>query len=91
MVGNSEGVYVYSREDGYAGRPIKIPGPGHSCKVFNLPRTDLFPMKANAKLPIYVSPVPEPMMWKQDDFQHSWDNLKCLCILSICTASSMIA
>ena len=32
-------------------------------------------MKANAKLPIYVSPVPEPMMWKQDDFQHSLDNL----------------
>ena len=27
------------------------------------------------KLPLYISPVVDPMAWKQDAFQHFWDNL----------------
>lgn len=28
----------------------------------------------NKKLPVYVSLVPDPMVWRQDALQHFWDN-----------------
>ena len=36
---------------------------------------DLFATHANTKLPIYISPVPDLIVWKQDAFQHPWDDL----------------
>ena len=45
------------------------------CKVFGCPHLDLFATHANAKLPLYVSPVPDPMAWKQCTFQRPWDHL----------------
>ena len=39
------------------------------CQVFDRPFMDLFANHANAKLPLYVSPVPNLMTWKQDVFQ----------------------
>ena len=43
------------------------------CEVFGRPHLDFFIMRANAKLPLYVSLVPEPMAWKQDTFHHPGD------------------
>ena len=34
-----------------------------------------FLTRVNTKLPLYVFPIPDPMAWKEDDFQHSWDDL----------------
>ena len=34
-----------------------------------------FDTRVNTKLPLYVFPIPDPMAWKEDDFQHSWDDL----------------
>ena len=45
------------------------------CGVFGRPQLNLFATRANAKLPLYISPVPDPMVWKQDAFQHPWDHL----------------
>ena len=36
---------------------------------------NLFTTRVNVKLLLYISPVPDPMAWKQDAFQHSWDHL----------------
>ena len=41
------------------------------CWIFGRPHIDLFVTRVNTKLPIYVSPVLDPMTWKQDAFQHS--------------------
>ena len=35
----------------------------------------LFATRANTKLPLYVSPVPDSLAWKQDAFQHPWNDL----------------
>ena len=45
------------------------------CGVFRRPHLDLFATQANAKLPLYISLVPDPMAWKQEAFQHPWDHL----------------
>ena len=45
------------------------------CEVFDCPLMDFFTTWANAKLPLYVSPVPDLMFWKQDTFQHPLDDL----------------
>ena len=44
-------------------------------EVFRRPHLDLFVTRANAKLPLYVSLVPDLMACKQDTFQHPWDHL----------------
>ena len=44
-------------------------------EVFICPCLDMFATRANTKLPLYMSPVPDPMVWKQGAFQHSWDDL----------------
>ena len=44
-------------------------------KEYIYPPTVLFATRANAKLPLYVSPVLYPISWKEDTFQHSWDDL----------------
>ena len=45
------------------------------CKMFSWPHLDLFATRANAKLPLYMLPVPDPMACKQDTFQNFLDNL----------------
>ena len=39
------------------------------------PPINLFATKANAILPFCMSPVPDLMFWKEDTFQHNWDDL----------------
>ena len=45
------------------------------CKEYGRPLIDLFATRANVNLLSYASPVPDPMAWKKDAFQHSWDDL----------------
>ena len=45
------------------------------CKVCSHPRMDLLAIRANMKLPLYVSPVLDPMTWKQDPFQYPWNDI----------------
>ena len=40
------------------------------------PMVDLFASRFNHRLPIYVSPVPDPMAWKIDALTFSWENLQ---------------
>ena len=65
------------------GGSVEPSQPGASDRVVCLakgvrgdhPHLNLFTMRANDKLPLYVSPVLDPIAWGQDGFQHSWDNL----------------
>ena len=36
---------------------------------------DLFMLANNAKLPIFISPIPQPSAWKVDALSHSWEGL----------------
>ena len=53
------------------------------CREFGNPLISLFTTRANAKLPVYMSPVPDPMAWKKDAFQHDLGQSHCLCLPSI--------
>ena len=44
-------------------------------KVWGQPHVDLFATSENAKLPTYVSPLPDPAAWKQDALSFPWDGL----------------
>ena len=44
------------------------------CEVFGHPHLDLLATRANTKLSPYISPVSDPMVWRQDVFQHLWDS-----------------
>ena len=49
------------------------------CKSYGRPMIDLFKTKKkkkNWKLPIYVTLVLHPIVWKEDAFQHSRDHLE---------------
>ena len=49
---------------------LGCPIPSARCSV---PHVELF---ASTKLPLYVSfAIPDPIVWKQDAFQHPWANL----------------
>ena len=43
--------------------------------MFGHPHTDLFAIRTNAKLTLYMPPVPNPIAWKQDALQHHWNDL----------------
>ena len=45
------------------------------CRAFGCPHLDLFATWANAKLPLYVLPVPDPLAWKQDALHLPWNYL----------------
>ena len=45
------------------------------CRVIGRPQLYLFATRANAKLPLYISPVPNLMAWKQEVFWHPLDHL----------------
>ena len=40
------------------------------CEAFGWPLIDMFATRANAELPLHVSPVRDPMGWKHDALQH---------------------
>jgi len=44
-------------------------------KVWGTPHLDLFATKDNAKLPVFVSPLPDPEAWAEDALAISWTNL----------------
>ena len=48
---------------------------GAICEVYDYRHMDVFPTRTIAKLPLYVSPVPVPIAWKLETFQHLWDDL----------------
>ena len=54
------------------------------CKVYSHIHVDLLATRANTKLPLYVSPVLDPMVQKQDAFQHHRNTLSTLCIYPCC-------
>ena len=45
------------------------------CEFFGHPHLKLFTTRANAKLSLYILPVMNPMIRKQDTIQHRWDHL----------------
>ena len=51
------------------------------CGVFGCPHLNLFVTRVNTRLPLYISPVPDLMAWKQDAFQHPWDHLSAYAFL----------
>ena len=45
-------------------------------KIYDRPTLELLVIRRNLKLPLYISPVPDHMVWKKDTFQHSWKHLE---------------
>ena len=45
------------------------------CNIFSSPHISLFATWANTKLPLYVSPVIDPLAWKQDALHLPCDHL----------------
>ena len=45
------------------------------CHKRHLPKVDLFATRYNAKLPHFVSPVPDPKAWVVDALSLSWEDL----------------
>ena len=44
-------------------------------KTWGRPHVDLFATAQNAKLPTYVSPLPDKQAWKQDALSFQWDGI----------------
>lgn len=44
-------------------------------KVWGTPHVDMFAVADNAKLPVYVSPLPDSQAWKIDALSFSWSGL----------------
>ena len=45
------------------------------CKNWFTPHVDLFATQLNNKLPLYVSPVPDPKAWDIDALNINWSGL----------------
>ena len=45
------------------------------CREYNCPLFDLFAARADMRLPLFVCPECDPMAWKENGFQFSWDDL----------------
>ena len=45
------------------------------CQCWNQPLVDLFATKLNHKLPVYVSPLPDPQAWEVDALNIPWEGL----------------
>ena len=43
--------------------------------IWGTPMVDLFATSLNNRLPVYCSPVPDPLAWKVDAFSVPWDDL----------------
>ena len=44
-------------------------------QLWESPQVDLFATSQNNKLPVYVSPIPDPQAWAVDALNTSWENL----------------
>ena len=79
---------IHSGEEQHLSVPVEMSklGPSHRvitsspvvrciCELFSHPHVDLIATRVNTKTPLYVSPVPDPMAWKQDAFQPPWNDL----------------
>ena len=44
-------------------------------KIWESPQVDLFATRLNTKLPLYVSPIPDPQAWAVDALNIPWENL----------------
>ena len=44
-------------------------------KLWESPQVDLFSTSLNKKLPLYVSPIPDPQAWAVDALNIPWENL----------------
>ena len=44
-------------------------------EIWGTPMVDLFATALNRRLPVYCSPVPDPMAWQVDAFTVPWDDL----------------
>jgi hypothetical protein len=47
----------------------------HICKLSQHPMLDLFATSLNKRLPVYVSPLPDPLAMAMDALSISWDHL----------------
>ena len=45
-------------------------------EMWGTPMVDLFATALNRRLPVYCSPVPDPMAWHVDAFTAPWDHLE---------------
>jgi len=45
------------------------------CKALGTPHIDLFATSLNTKLPVYVSPYPDPLAWDTDALSMSWEGI----------------
>ena len=45
------------------------------CQQFHRPLIDLFATAHNHQLPVYVSPLPDPLAWEVDALSMSWEGL----------------
>ena len=45
-------------------------------EIWGTPVVDLFATSLNRRLPVYCSPVPDPMAWQVDAFTIPWDDLE---------------
>ena len=52
------------------------------CRELSCHLVDPFATRVNVKLPIYLSPIPDPVAWKENAFQYPWD------YLSLCSSSA---
>ena len=46
-----------------------------TCREFGCHLVDLLVTRPDTNLPIYTSPFPDPVAWKEDAFQHPWNGL----------------
>ena len=44
-------------------------------KIWESPQVDLFATRLNTKLPLHVSPIPDPQAWAVDTLNIPWENL----------------
>ena len=44
-------------------------------RIWESPQVDLFATSLNKKLPLYVSPIPDPQAWAVDALNIPWENL----------------
>ena len=83
------GSTVHTRQEQHPCGSIKPSGPNPPdvmvllpsvfdgiCREFGQPPKDLFVTQVSNELPLYVSPVPDPLAWKQDALHLPWNHLE---------------
>ena len=52
------------------------------CKKLYKPMIDVFATAQNAKLPLYISPIPDPAAYAVDSLSFSWNGFVVVCFPS---------